>query len=132
MVSNRNLLAPLGVGPARGPWTNLGRLPLRVFSIGKYASPKKIRQLYRRRVTPFPRSQIWPFRLQIWTEGVLVEHPAPVFRRCNPALFRFKTDWTLLRDRCTSETADEGGAAIDKRMEMYLSIPSGWVKAHVQ
>ena len=41
-------------------------------------------------------SQIWPFRLQIWTEGVLVEHPAPVFRRCNPALFRFKTDWTLL------------------------------------
>ncbi len=24
-------------GPARGPWTNLGRLPLRVFSIGKYA-----------------------------------------------------------------------------------------------
>ena len=41
MVSNRNLLAPLGVGPARGPWTNLGRLPLRVFSIGKYAFQKK-------------------------------------------------------------------------------------------
>jgi hypothetical protein len=42
-------------------------------------------------------SQIWPFRLQIWTEGVLVEHPAPVVRRCNPALFRSKTDWTLGR-----------------------------------
>ncbi len=28
-------------GPARGPWTNLGRLPLRVFSIGKYAFQKK-------------------------------------------------------------------------------------------
>jgi len=41
-------------------------------------------------------SQIWPFRIQIWTEGVLVEHPAPVVRRCNPALFRSKTDWTLL------------------------------------
>ena len=41
MVSNRNLLAPLGVEPARGPWTNLGRLPLRVFSIGKYAFQKK-------------------------------------------------------------------------------------------
>ncbi len=27
----------LGAGPARGPWTNLGRLPLRVFSIGNYA-----------------------------------------------------------------------------------------------
>ncbi len=35
--------APLvvGPGPARGPWTNLGRLPLRVFSIGKYAFQKK-------------------------------------------------------------------------------------------
>jgi hypothetical protein len=31
----------LGVRPARGPWTNLGRLPLRVFSIGKYAFQKK-------------------------------------------------------------------------------------------
>ena len=31
----------LGHGPARGPWTNLGRLPLRVFSIGKYAFQKK-------------------------------------------------------------------------------------------
>jgi hypothetical protein len=41
-------------------------------------------------------SQIWPFRLQIWTEGVLVEHPAPVVRRCNFPLFRSKTDWTLL------------------------------------
>jgi hypothetical protein len=33
------------VGPARGLcqtlWTNLGRLPLRVFSIGKYALQKK-------------------------------------------------------------------------------------------
>jgi hypothetical protein len=28
-------------GPARGPWTNLGRLPLRVFSIGKHAFQKK-------------------------------------------------------------------------------------------
>ena len=28
-------------GPARGPWTNLGRLPLRVFSIGKYMLSKK-------------------------------------------------------------------------------------------
>ncbi len=37
----RVYLASLGVGPARGPWTNLGRLPLRVFSIGKYASQKK-------------------------------------------------------------------------------------------
>ena len=43
MESNRNLLAPLGVEPARGPWTNLGRLPLRVFSIGKYAFQKKKR-----------------------------------------------------------------------------------------
>jgi hypothetical protein len=42
-------------------------------------------------------SQIWPFRLQIWTEGVLVEHRAPVVRRCNFPLFRSKTDWTLLR-----------------------------------
>ena len=41
-------------------------------------------------------SQIWPFRHQIWTEGVLVEHPAPVVGRCNPGLFRSKTDWTLL------------------------------------
>jgi hypothetical protein len=32
----------VGVGPARGPWTNLGRLPLRVFSIGKYAFQKKV------------------------------------------------------------------------------------------
>jgi hypothetical protein len=30
-----------GAGPARGPWTNLGRLPVRVFSVGKYAFPKK-------------------------------------------------------------------------------------------
>jgi hypothetical protein len=32
-------------GPARGPWTNLGRLPLRVFSIrvGKYAFQKRSR-----------------------------------------------------------------------------------------
>ncbi len=29
-------------GPAGGPWAILGRLPLRVFSIGKYASHKKI------------------------------------------------------------------------------------------
>jgi hypothetical protein len=29
------------LGPARGPWANLGRLPLRVFSIGKYAFQKK-------------------------------------------------------------------------------------------
>jgi hypothetical protein len=29
------------LGPARGLWTNLGRLPLRVFSIGKYAFQKK-------------------------------------------------------------------------------------------
>ena len=29
-------------GPARGPWTNLGRLPLRVLSIGKYALQKKV------------------------------------------------------------------------------------------
>ena len=36
---------------------------------------------------------------QIWTEGVLVEHRAPVVRRCNPALFRSKTDWTLLTCR---------------------------------
>ncbi len=28
-------------GPARGQWTNLGRLPLGVFSIGKYAFLKK-------------------------------------------------------------------------------------------
>jgi hypothetical protein len=28
------------VEPARGLWTNLGRLPLRVFSIGKYAFQK--------------------------------------------------------------------------------------------
>ncbi len=33
---------PLGAGPARGPWTNVGRLPLRVFSIGKYAFQKKL------------------------------------------------------------------------------------------
>ncbi len=32
-----------GVEPARGLWTNLGRLPLRVFSIGKYAFQKKCR-----------------------------------------------------------------------------------------
>jgi hypothetical protein len=30
-----------GVGPARGPWTNLGRLPFKVLSIGKYAFQKK-------------------------------------------------------------------------------------------
>ncbi len=36
-----NETRPLGAGPARGPWTNLGRLPLRVFSIGKYAFQKK-------------------------------------------------------------------------------------------
>ncbi len=28
-------------GPAGGPWTNLGRLPLKVLSIGKYAFQKK-------------------------------------------------------------------------------------------
>ncbi len=33
-------VAPHGIGPARGPWTNLGRLPLRVFSIGKCAFQK--------------------------------------------------------------------------------------------
>jgi hypothetical protein len=34
-------LEPIDVGPARGLWTSLGRLPLRVFSIGKYAFQKK-------------------------------------------------------------------------------------------
>ena len=57
--------------------------------------PEEFRQLCQRRSTPFG-SQIWPFRLQIWTEGVLVEHRAPVVRRCNFPLFRSKTDWTLL------------------------------------
>ncbi len=33
-------------GPARGLWTNLGRLPLRVFSIGKYAFQKKAMSVY--------------------------------------------------------------------------------------
>jgi hypothetical protein len=33
--------AIVGLGPARGLWTNLGRLPLGVFSIGKYAFQKK-------------------------------------------------------------------------------------------
>ncbi len=33
--------APLGAEPARGLWTSLGRLPLRVSSIGKYAFQKK-------------------------------------------------------------------------------------------
>jgi hypothetical protein len=32
----------ISIGPARGLWTNLGRLPLRVFSIGKYAFQKKL------------------------------------------------------------------------------------------
>jgi hypothetical protein len=46
-IENDNMCSELrkfyGVGPARGPWTNLGRLPLRVFSIGhgKYAFQKK-------------------------------------------------------------------------------------------
>ncbi len=31
--------------PARGLWTSLGRLPLRVFSIGKYAFQKKLEEL---------------------------------------------------------------------------------------
>jgi hypothetical protein len=30
--------------------------------------------------------QIWPFRIQIWTEGVLLEHPAPLVGSCNPVL----------------------------------------------
>ena len=34
-------LRPSLIGPARGPWTNLGRLPLGVFSVGKYAFQKK-------------------------------------------------------------------------------------------
>ena len=34
-------------------------------------------------------SQIWPFRLQIWTEGVLVEHRAPVVRPTNSSFFQF-------------------------------------------
>ncbi len=35
--------ARMGVGPARGKWINLGRLPLRVFSIGKNAFQKNSR-----------------------------------------------------------------------------------------
>ena len=40
----------LGAGPARGPWTNLGRLPLlaRVFSIGKYAFRRSLSTATRR------------------------------------------------------------------------------------
>ncbi len=32
--------------PARGPWTNLGRLPLRVFSIGKYAFQRAVSEAH--------------------------------------------------------------------------------------
>ena len=41
-------------------------------------------------------SQIWPFRLQIWTKGVLVEHRAPVVGRCNvcPVSFKNRLDTT--------------------------------------
>ena len=40
--------------------------------------------------------QIWPFRIQIWTEGVLVEHRAPVVGRCNvcPVSFKNRLDTT--------------------------------------
>ena len=56
--------------------------------------PEEFRQLLH--IEPHLFLQIWPFRIQIWTEGVLVEHRAPVVRRCNFRLFRSKTDWTLL------------------------------------
>jgi hypothetical protein len=44
-------------GPARGPWTNLGHLPLRVFSIGKYAFQKKIGITEAGRSGPSPSHQ---------------------------------------------------------------------------
>ena len=62
-------------------------------------------------------SQIWPFRLQIWTKGVLVEHRAPVVRRCNPALFRSKTDWTL-----ESERKPNANSSSDSQSKLQASV----------
>ena len=39
---DRRRVVHIGVEPARGLWTSLGRLPLRVFSIGNYAFQKKV------------------------------------------------------------------------------------------
>ena len=70
-------------------------------------------------------SQIWPFRLQIWTKGVLVEHRAPVVRRCNPALFRSKTDWTLLhRIAPLPEKAKSEVPKSEKRKAKYRKAQS--------
>jgi hypothetical protein len=56
--------------------------------------PKEFRQLRPRRATPLA-PKFGPFDSK-FGQGLLVEHPAPVVRRCNFPLFRFKRDWTLL------------------------------------
>ena len=48
-------------------------------------------------VEPHLFFQIWPFRIQIWTEGVLVEHPAPVVGRCNVCPVSFKNRMDITR-----------------------------------
>jgi hypothetical protein len=51
-------------------------------------------------------SQIWPFRLQIWTEGVLVEHPAPVVRPTNSSFFQF----SIQQNKTTTPGANKKNA----------------------
>jgi hypothetical protein len=65
------------LGPARGLWTNLGRLPLRVFSIGKYAFQKKECRLTSNKVRlrhgcpslEAPRRRAHPTFLGYWAFG---------------------------------------------------------------
>ena len=70
-------------GPARGPWTILGRLPLRVFSVGKYAFQKKASSAS----GPAPGRALWWLlefargRLPMGTQGAAAEGPEVTKRR---------------------------------------------------
>jgi hypothetical protein len=67
----------------RSPWRFV-----RATGCDAHAGTQEFRRLRQHRATPFPPN--WPFRIQIWTEGVLVEHPALLVGRCNPALVNLK------------------------------------------
>ncbi len=69
-----------GSEPARGLWTSLGRLPLRVFSVGKYAFQKKDLLA----LLPF-RVGHWQFRVSVALMGGPGPGPCQCQRAGRPA-----------------------------------------------
>ena len=75
-------------------------------------------------------SQIWPFRLQIWTKGVLVEHRAPVVGRCNVCPVSFKNRLDTTRSQNVSRDMYDWRRKKDGHIWRYSATWSRFV-AHI-